>query len=675
MNFISKYYYIAKGIGWDNFFRRSWHVYRIKSGSLRKTLDPKHFSDDAYNQNISITPNEIRRSLEHCFSHFISASRQINQIEIASKVMEEKLLQFCQKALEGEYLFFGHWYGKVGWLPKFNYDPIHKILYEESGKHPIEIAKSGPPRDDVKLAWETSRLSLSYYFARAYVHTGNEKWSTAFWEMFDAWVEQNPPMQTIAWACGQESTFRMMAILFAATVTLQSPAATDERLINVAKYVWHTGQLIERNINYALSQKNNHGISEAIGLITAAYVLQDSLKDARKWKQKGEQYLLNEIKRQIYEDGSFVQHSINYHRVMLDDLLWYFALKKSVNEFSSVNNNILSRFRYATEWLSEFADVQSGYCPNYGANDGAQVLQLSCCDYRDYRPVIQAAWNLCHGKQLFESGNWDEKAFWLTGGKLKNDSNQTFSRSSLFAAPVGGYYIMRGSKSWCMTRCHTYRDRPSKPDMLHFDLWCNGKNIVRNSGTYHYYTTDPVGRLFTSTAAHNTIEIDGQSQMLKIPPYLFLWFYWTKSRVIQFKEINDNESIFEGEHYAYCRLPDKIVHQRTIYRNGDYWNVVDKITSRVASRHQITSRFRLISENWIGTETNDYYCWKIDGFQINVKKRADFSCQLFEGSVSPSEGWESLYYGEKLPVPTLYVSGNVLLSSEPITLEYEFLPE
>jgi hypothetical protein len=672
MNTFVKFFWIAKGVGWDNLFRRVLHMYRVKSGSLRRRLDPKYFSDETYCQNVSITPDEVRLSLSRCFSHFITASRFIGQLEIEQKEIHEKLLKPCQKALSGEYLFFGHWYGKVGWLPKFNYDPVHNIIYYEEGKHPSEIARSGLPRDDVKLAWETSRFSLAYYFARAYVQTNEEKWSEAFWEMFDAWIEQNPPMQTIAWACGQESTFRMMAILFAASVTLKSPAVTEKRLLNIAKFVWRTGQLIERNINYALSQKNNHGISEAIGLITAAHVLQNSSNKTNQWKQKGEQYLLREIKRQIYDDGSFVQHSMNYHRVMLDDLLWYFSLKKSVNEDLFIDRNVLNRFQCATKWLSEFVDLQSGRCPNYGSNDGAQVLPLSCCEYLDYRPVIQAAWKFCYGKRLFESGIWDEKTFWLTGSQFTDDDTPFVqSRPSMFEAPVGGYYVMRGTKSWCMIRCHSYRDRPGESDMLHFDLWYDGKNIVRDGGSYHYYTKEPIGYFFKSTAGNNTVEIDQQDQMVKSTDSLFLWFYWTKSKLNYWGTKNNDHCIFEGEHYGYRRLPDKPVHKRKIICNDDRWTVIDTIT--FPTHHQITSRFRLLPGIWKSTEGQDYVDWlHNDGFHVRWKKTEGFSSQLYEGHKKPFEGWESLYYGKKSPVPTICLSSEIIVQREPVVLEYEF---
>ena len=39
-------------------------------------------------------------------------------------------------------------------------------------------------------------------------------------------------------------------------------------------------------------------------------------------REQGRRVMLAEMQRQVYDDGSYVQHSVNYHRVMLDDCLW-----------------------------------------------------------------------------------------------------------------------------------------------------------------------------------------------------------------------------------------------------------------------------------------------------------------------------------------------------------------
>ena len=61
-------------------------------------------------------------------------------------------------------------------------------------------------------------------------------------------------------------------------------------------------------------------------------------------------------------DGSFAQHSTNYHRLVLDTLsqveLWRRWL--GLKPFS---NNFYRKFKAATNWLNQFIDDKSWKCP------------------------------------------------------------------------------------------------------------------------------------------------------------------------------------------------------------------------------------------------------------------------------------------------------------------------
>jgi len=49
----------------------------------------------------------------------------------------------------------------------------------------------------------------------------------------------------------------------------------------------------------------------------------------------------------------------------------------------------------ASDWLYRLTDAATGDAPNIGANDGAQILQLTDAAYRDFRPSValaQAVW-------------------------------------------------------------------------------------------------------------------------------------------------------------------------------------------------------------------------------------------------------------------------------------------
>lgn len=661
MNLMHRLYWTAKGVGWDNVPRRLLQMFRLKSGRLRKRLAPDRFTDAAFRAACPHAEADQRELWQTRAERFfpIASADKLSSLATPSD-WQRRVVEPASKAMAGEYPFFNHGAGKLGWPPDFNLDPFHD-LHWPTDQHWLETARSGPPMDDLKLVWEASRFSLAYTFARAYAHDGEEKWAEAFWEMFDAWIEQNPAQLTVAWGCGQEITFRLMAMLLAACVTLKSPAATEERLYALTRFAWQSGRRIRANINYALSQKNNHGISEAVGLRTIGLLFPE-FAEADAWRKSGRRLITSEVRRQIADDGSYVQNSTNYHRVMMDDLLWALRLGE-INE-DRLPESVYDHFARADEWLAALIDPISGRTPNYGSNDGALVLPLSACDYLDYRPVSQAAHFLLHGKRRFAPGPWDEKMLWLFGEDCLDAAAIERQRGAAWSAPVGGYYILRGAKSWLLTRCHSHRTRPGHCDMLHVDLWMRGVNVLRDGGSFMYYCDEPWRTWFKSVAAHNTIQVDGQDQMVKGPR--FLWFKWTRAKLLQFETSQDGRrGSISGEHYAYRKLPGNVIHRRTIRRTGDVYVVIDQLLGD--GEHDCALRWRLCAGDWRGADG----VWQIDTPEgpISIFQDTPHPVRLLCGvDGERCEGWESLYYGQKQPTATLLMEGPVALPARFVTV-------
>src|SRR5262249_44241182 len=146
-------------------------------------------------------------------------------------------------------------------------------------------------------------------------------------------------------------------------------------------------------------------------------------------------------------DGSYVQQSMNYHRVMLHDCLW--AARLAELNGRPLSRPVLERIALAAEFLFQMMDQPSGHVPNYGPNDGALVLPLSSADYRDYRDTVQAANYLHTRKRILNAGPWDETLLWLFGEEpLHSPIDARQPTSKRFDA--GGYYTIRTPNSWAM---------------------------------------------------------------------------------------------------------------------------------------------------------------------------------------------------------------------------------
>ena len=118
------------------------------------------------------------------------------------------------------------------------------------------------------------------------------------------------------WKSGQESAVRFFAVALAFWSLAKNQATTPKRWTQFARLAWATGYRIYHHINYAISQKNNHAILEACGLMLVAHLFPE-FDDAAKWGHRGRTVLERQIRCQVYADGTYVQQSMNYHRVML----------------------------------------------------------------------------------------------------------------------------------------------------------------------------------------------------------------------------------------------------------------------------------------------------------------------------------------------------------------------
>ncbi len=663
MNRLQRWYYTAQALGWENLPRRFWQVAKGKlrlnqrvlpGGELTPAQLQTHFAAD-------YSPANVRDYWQQRAARFFFPPHSRAELRAAlarivpAAAWSERVQMPAENLSRGRMPFFNWMTVDVGMPPRFNHDPIHKLDWP-TPRHWSRYVQFDPALRDIKCIWEASRFAWAFALARDHVRRPDSGSAELFWRLFDAWDGQNPYGLTPQWACGQESTFRMFAWLFAAIATLDHPAATDARLQRMTERVWYTARHIEGNINFARSQKNNHAISEAVGLWTVGLLFPE-LARAGHWRRAGKRVLEAELARQIFADGAYVQHSLNYHRVMLDDVLWGMRLGELHGD--PVSPAARAAVERAVCWLLEMTEPSSGRTPNYGSNDGALVLPLSPCDYTDYRPIAQAMQVMLRGRRCYEPGPWDETALWMLGPAALSAPCESYERSASVAATAGGYYRLRGPQSWAMVRCCTYRVRPAQADMLHLDLWHGATNVLRDAGSYFYYTDEPWQHHFHSTAAHNTVEIDRSDQMIKGPR--FLWLRWTKARLLRCEHSPDGRvALFAGEHYGYHRLPGRVAHRRTVVRLDDSYVVIDDILG--GGEHEVALRWRLCDTAWDACERGWATSNLAGGLRIEFSGVAELRTELLRGQESPEpEGWESLYYADRQPVPVVRVRGRAAL--------------
>lgn len=565
----------------------------------------------------------------------------------------EKTIAEADNVLAGKWRYFSHTVYDVGFPPNWHRNPMtgQTLPVDCHWSHLSDFAHG-----DIKLVWEASRFSVVYTLVRAYKLTDDDRYAEGFWTLIEDWAAHNPPNTGPNWKCGQEASFRIMAWCFGLYGFSGSPCSTPERIASLAAMLAAHADRIEQNIAYARSQKNNHAISEGMGLWTIGLLFPEFRRSTR-WRALGKAVLEDEARRQIYADGAYVQHSMNYHRLMLHDYLW--ALRLGELNHAAFSPGATECIKAAVNFLFRFVDMDSGGVPNYGSNDGALLLPFDCCDYTDYRPVIQAGTYLFEKTRVLAAGPWDEDLFWLFGESALESRLETRTPGD-FSAGVGGYYTFRDNRSWAMIRCANYVGRPSQADQMHFDLWWNGINIACDAGTYLYNGQPPWNNGLVVTAVHNTVVLGNHDQMSRRGP--FLWLDWPRdTRACVYRGKYGRLTCWVGESRLYTHVePGGVLHRRGVLQLPDgAWLVLDCLpdSSPYSARlHWLLKDFRytidynkLAAHVTLETPAGQYaiYAGHVCGHSVFETVRAE------EDRV---QGWESLYYADKQPALSLAIT-------------------
>ncbi|HLF84875.1 MAG TPA: alginate lyase family protein, partial [Blastocatellia bacterium] len=502
---------------------------------------------------------------------------------------------------------------------------------------------------DIKIIWEPSRFGFAYALVRAYWRTGYESYAELFWKAAEDWRDKNPPQLGPNWKCGQEISFRVMAWCFALYGFLESAASTAERFEMLAQMIAVSGCRIEANLDYALSQHNNHGISEAAGLFTIGGLFPE-LGAAARWKHMGREALEGQGRELIYDDGSFSQHSANYQRLMLHDYLW--ALRLADLHGEPFSEEVKQRVAKACEFLYQIQDGPSGRVPCYGQNDGSLILPLNNCDYDDFRPVIQAAHYLFSDRRSYESGPWDEDLLWMFGPDAVSAPVDDTARVDL-RADVGGYYTLRCDTGFAFVRCASFRDRPGQADMLHVDLWWRGQNVALDPGSHSYNAPAPWDNPLAHTAYHNTVTVDDADQMERAGK--FLWLPWLHGRVrCNKRSLAGHLAYWEGEHDGYERLKSPVSHRRGVLRIGEEsWLILDRLTSRERHRYRLHWLLPDLPFAWDEGRGRLTLRTPVGDYVATMMSMGGDTFSLVRADETSPRGWRAPYYNDREPALSL----------------------
>lgn len=647
----------------------------LHSGHYRRSTPPGHVRPKSNTSHVSIRTDLLQ----------LPNRDELNQLLGAERAA---LIREADEILDGKARLFG------------NSPVLINLEFTQSLHHwsDYEIKPRLLDGMDIKQIWEPARFTWAYTLSRAYHLTGEERYAQAFWQYTETFLKANPTNLGPNWISAQEVALRLIALTFAIQAFSSAPSSTNERVQQLAQAIADHAARIPPTLSYARAQNNNHLLSEAAGLYTAGMALKGHPK-AGEWLEVGWRWLLYGFQSQISENGTYIQHSTNYHRLMLQLALWISALGRSLPELTT------NRLAKATRWLLSLTDRENGQSVNLGHNDGAYIQPLTICTYNDYRPVLQAASLSFLGRQSFPVGVWDELALWMgcrTPREAVKDSQSINVSSSLNAVPDGPHILQIATHpSWAYLRVARFTSRPAHADQLHLDLWWRGMNLALDAGTYLYNASSPWDNSLANTAVHNTLSIDGLDQMTRAGR--FLWLDWAQAEVVsQIVAMDGRCTNLVARHNGYSRIG--IVHQRSVkVSTTGHWIVedhllpkrADPLGSRTGKPHSIRLHWLLPDWPWEMVEDKDsgvvsLHLKSPEGpicLQVGCPQESNLTSlipaisattQLVRagkllygsGSIAPTAGWVSLTYGQRAPAVSFAYQ---VISSPPFVIRSQWI--
>jgi hypothetical protein len=474
------------------------------------------------------------------------------------------------------------------------------------------------PGVDVKQVWEPARFAWAYDLVRAYLLTSDDRYARALHERVAEWCHANPPFAGVHWSCGQETTVRAVALLYAEANLATAPSSDRAAMDRLAAVLAASGERVADAIGYAISQRNNHAISEAVGLLALGARFRGSHPEAARWYRNGRRLLERLIREQFAEDGWYIQHSFTYMRLALDQCV--IAQRVLNADGETLSASAVTRLRAAVALLRSVIDPASGVVPNHGANDGAFVHPITLARYRDFRPVLTAACASFGFEYPCELAVDNEVLAWL--------GRAAPPRSTAASAPVqcgaSGWAAARVGDACVFVRAGRYTSRPGHLDPLHVDVRFGSREVIVDPGTFAYSAPAPWRNGLSAAAVHNGVIVDDVESGVRGPR--FLWYVWPSARIV-------SAELEEGAAVIVAEVPGRV--RRVVRVTSAAVTIEDTILAGDARRARL---------RWLLHPQADAGSVRVEG-----------GSRVLDAREGATVGWFSPHYGERIPSRSIEV--------------------
>jgi hypothetical protein len=360
---------------------------------------------------------------------------------------------------------------------------------------------------------------------------------------------------------------------------------------------------------------HNHGITQAYALIVAGLLFR-WLPEGSNWVELGRLRLEQQMRDNVSSEGMHREHSPYYHFYVFNQFLYAY-------QFGAA---------YGIEYSKQFAD---------------RLKKMMLCGSYVIKPngVLPAMGDTCESSPILLSPEdvteWFSDAgqmflYSLTAGRkgFQPDTNSVVLSDAGIAFLRSGWGTERPFRDelFAAVRTSTFGTSHIHLDQCSFEFYAYGEDLIVDSGGPYGYA-EPMRKFFLSTAAHNTVVVDGANQGIG------------KAQILH----SCNSSGFDLLAIEQRSYPN-VVHRRTILFVRPYYLVIlDAVDAD--KPHQFSQLFHL-SPNLLG---------HLDGHAIRTDNLANgptiqilplledgLTVKLHKPGMSTAQGWVCVAEKQKI---------------------------
>jgi hypothetical protein len=555
-------------------------------------------------------------------------------------------------------------YDKLQYGPHIDWhsDPVHKKRAPLKPWFKIKFLDFHEAGDH-KIIWELNRHQHLITLAKAWNLTGNRTYTTELVQQWYSWQQANPYPLGLNWASTLEVAFRAMSWLWVRQLLTGCAdlSAAFQSDLRVALQLH--GRYIERYLSTYFSP-NTHLLGEAAALLFLG-ILCPEMPAAERWQNQGWRILVKESERQVRPDGVYFEQTLYYHVYALDFFLHARHLAgENGLAIPGQFDRVLKKMLEVVQALCE-----TGPPVGFGDDDGGRVFdprrnQVECMG----DPL--ALGSVLYESEKYPAARLTEEAIWLFGDKavetLERPHPQPPALSKAFVS--GGIYLMNDHLP-CTQQCMVDagpqgigHSGHGHADALSIRLSLDGRRFLVDPGTYCYISDSPDRDWFRGTGAHNTLRVDNLDQAVPQGP-----FAWSSIPNVSAETWINGQTFdyFVGSHDGYRRLPDPVLHRRSVFHvKGGFWFVRDLAEGH--GKHLLESLWHFAPDLQVREEERGISIARSSpadasaghcGLTLLIDGKSAWKTQIAEAFVSPA-------YGSRQVAPMLVASVNATLPED-----------